>query len=170
MTPNQCCMAGEESPSLPVSQVSHPGLRMYEYAGCRCEWWCPWCQCPVACPGCHSSVSAGVGCTGHSRPADRAQKVHKQDAILISKDSGDNFPRRRSSPELPSSKRLRMFILQWLPLRLGSIVANPRLVAGHHPAKELRVKLRRTKCEILERNVASSLSSYRRCSDAKLSS
>ena len=71
------------------------------------------------------------------------------------KDSGHNFPRRRSCPELPSSKRLRMFLLQWLPLRLGSIVANPWLVAGHHPAKELRVKLRRTKCEILERNVAS---------------
>ena len=24
MTPNQCCTAGEESPSIPVSQVSHP--------------------------------------------------------------------------------------------------------------------------------------------------
>ena len=37
------------------------------------------------------------------RPADRAQKVHKQDAILIPTDSGHNFHRRLSCPELPNS-------------------------------------------------------------------
>ena len=36
---------------------------------------------------------AGVGRIGHSRPADRAKKVLKQDVILIPKDGGHNFPR-----------------------------------------------------------------------------
>ena len=109
MAPNQCCIwRVRNHRPYQFRKFLTRGLRMYEYASCD-EWWYPWCQCPVACPGCHSSVSAGVGCTGHSRPADRAQKVHKQDAILIPKDSGHNFLRRRSCPELPSSKRLRMF-------------------------------------------------------------
>ena len=87
MTPNQCCTAGEESRSIPVSQVSHPRPRMYEYASCRDEWWCS-CQCPASCHGCHSSVSAEVGCTGHSRPYDRTQKAHK----LIPKVVAITFP------------------------------------------------------------------------------
>ena len=123
MTPNHAVWRLRNHRPYQFRKFLTRGLKMYEYASCD-EWWCPWCQCPVACPGCHSSISAGVGCTGHIRPADRAQKVHNQDAILVPKDSGHNFPRRRSCPELPSSKRLRMFLLQWLPLRLGSIVAN----------------------------------------------
>ena len=73
----------------------HPWPRMDESARCRDEWWCS-CQCPAACHGCHSSVSAGVGCTGHSRPYGRAQEIHKQDAILVPKNRGHNFPHIQS--------------------------------------------------------------------------
>ena len=65
---------------------------------------------------------------GVSVTVDRMAGLKKSTSRMPSlppKDSGHNFPRRRSCPELPSSKRLRMFLLQWLPLRLGSIVVNP---------------------------------------------
>ena len=52
----------------------------------------------------------GVPVTGHSRPADRAQKVHKQDAILIPKDSGDNFS--VDGPVRNFRALMRMFLLQ----------------------------------------------------------
>ena len=171
MTLNQRCTAGEESPSIPVSQVSHPWpkdvwirelswrmvmslmsmsgrLSRMSLFSFRRSWM--YRSQSTVWPG---SRNPQAGC--HPDPP---------------KNSGHNFPRRRSCPELPSSKRLRMFLLQWLPLRLGSIVANPWLVASHQTAKELCVNICRTKREILERNVASSLSSYRSCSDAKLSS